>query len=82
MKRYIGSAHAGLGEVLKTVAQQRLHVDQDTLDLDDGRPGHNEAPIVSSQARYLWETPSTACRVHGLDRACDDAVFRGLWWPG
>jgi hypothetical protein len=40
------------------------------LDLDDGRLGDDEAPIVSSQARHLWETLSTAYQVLGLDRAC------------
>ena len=76
---HIGSGHTpGEVEVLKTVAQQRLHVDQDTLDFDDGQLGDNEAPIVSSQARHLWETLSTAYRVLGLDRACDDEVFRQL----
>ena len=64
--------------MLKTVAQQRLHVDQDTVDFDDGQFGDNVASIVSSQARHLWETLSTAYRVLGLDRACDDAVFRQL----
>jgi hypothetical protein len=76
---HIGSGHTpGEVEVLKTVAQQRLHIDQDTLDFDDGQLGDNEAPIVSSQARLLWETLSTAYRVLGLDRACDDEVFRQL----
>ena len=76
---HIGSAHTpDEVEVLKTVAQQRLHVDQDTLDFDDGQLGDTEAPIVSSQARHLWETLSTAYRVLGLDRACDDEVFRQL----
>jgi DDE family transposase len=76
---HIGSAHSpGEVEVLKTVAQQRLHANQDKLDFDDGQLGDDEAPIVSSQARHLWETLSTAYRVLGLDRACDDEVFRRL----
>jgi hypothetical protein len=58
---------------------QRLHANQDTLDLDDGRLGNVEAPIVSSQARHLWEVLSTAYQVLGLDRACGrDEVFRLL----
>jgi hypothetical protein len=62
--------------VLKTVAGQRLHANQDTLDLDDGRLGDDEAPIVSSQARHLWEVLVTAYQVLGLDRACGrDEVF-------
>ena len=37
---HIGSGHTpGEVEVLKTVAQQRLHIDQDTLDFDDGQLG-------------------------------------------
>jgi hypothetical protein len=76
---HIGSAHTpGEVEVLKTVAQQRLHLDQDVLDFGDGQLGDDEAPIVSSQARHLWETLDTAYRVLGLDRACDDEVFRQL----
>ena len=74
---HIGSAHSPAEvEVLKTVARQRLHANQDTLDLDDGRLGYDEAPIVSSQARHLWEVLVTAYQVLGLDRACGgDEVF-------
>ena len=74
---HIGSAHSPAEvEVLKTVARQRLHANQDTLDLDDGRLGDDEAPIVSSQARHLWEVLVTAYQVLGLDRACGrDEVF-------
>jgi Transposase DDE domain len=74
---HIGSAHSPAEvEVLKTVARQRLHANQDTFDLDDGRLGDDEAPIVSSQARHLWEVLSTAYQVLGLDRACGgDEVF-------
>jgi hypothetical protein len=44
---HIGSAHSAAEvEVLKTVARQRLHANQDTLDLDDGQLGGDEAPIV------------------------------------
>jgi hypothetical protein len=76
---HIGSAHTpGEVEVLKTVAQQRLHLDQDILDFDDGQLGDNEAPIVSSQARHLWETLSIAYRALGLDRACADELFQQL----
>lgn len=77
---HIGSAHTPAEvEVLKTVARQRMHANQDTLDLDDGRLGDDEAPIVSSQARHLWEVLSTAYQVLGLDRACGgDEVFKLL----
>jgi Transposase DDE domain len=76
---HIGSAHTpGEVEVLRAVAQQRVHANQDTFDFDDGQLGDDEAPIVSSQARHLWETLSTAYRVLGLDRACGDEVFRQL----
>ena len=76
---HIGSAHTpGEVEVLKIIAQQRLHANQDRLDFDDGALVAEEAPIVSSQARHLWETLSTAYRVLGLDRAFGDEVFRQL----
>ena len=77
---HIGSAHTPEDvEVLKTVARQRLHANQDTLDLDDGQLGDQEAPIVSSQARHLWEVLGTAYRVLGLDQACGgDEVFKLL----
>jgi hypothetical protein len=73
---HIGSAHtSGEVEVLKTVARQRLHANQNTLDFDDGQLGDDEAPIVASQAKHLWETLTTAYQVLGLDRACADEVF-------
>ena len=77
---HIGSAHTPAEvEVLKTVARQRLHANQDTLDLDDGRLGDDEAPIVSSRARHLWEVLGTAYQVLGLDQACGgDEVFKLL----
>jgi hypothetical protein len=68
--------------VLKTVARQRLHASQDTLDLEDGRLGDDEAPIVSSQARHLWEALSTAYQVLGLDRACGRDEMFTLLTPG
>jgi hypothetical protein len=77
---HIGSAHSAAEvEVLKTVARQRLHANQDTLDFDDGRLGDDEAPIVSSRARQLWEMLSIAYQVLGFDRACGgDEVFASL----
>jgi hypothetical protein len=73
---HIGSAHSPAEvEVLRTVAQQRLHANQDSFDFDDGQLDAAEAPIVASQARHLWETLTTAYRVLGLDRACPDEVF-------
>ena len=77
---HIGSAHTPADvEVLKTVARQRMHANQDTLDLDDWRLGDDEAPIVSSRARHLWEVLSTAYELLGLDQACGgDEVFKLL----
>ena len=67
---HIGSAHSsGAVEALRTVARQRLHANQDPLDLDDSRLGDDEAPIVPSRARHLWEVPSTGHQVLGLDLA-------------
>ena len=78
---HIGSAHTpGEVEVLKTVAQQRLHVDQDTLDFDDGQLGDTEAPIVSSQARHLWETLGTAYRVVRLGKSHQNVLV--AWMEG
>jgi hypothetical protein len=76
---HVGSAHTpGEVEVLKTVARQRLHANQDTLDFDDGQLSDAEAPIVASQAKHLWEALATAYQVLGLDRACGDEVFQQL----
>jgi hypothetical protein len=77
---HIGSAHTPAEvEVLTTVARQRMHANQDTLDLDDGRLGDDEAPIVSSRARHLWEVLVTAYELLGLDQACGgDEVFKLL----
>jgi hypothetical protein len=76
---HIGSAHTPAEvDVLKTVARQRLHANQDTLDFDDGQLGDEEAPIVASQARHLWDTLTVAYQVLGLDHACPDEVFYQL----
>jgi len=73
---HLGSAHTpGEVEVLKTVAQQRLHSHQDTLDFGDGQLEAAEAPIVSSRAKHLWDTLAAAYRVLKLDQACPDEVF-------
>ena len=79
---HIGSGHTpGEVEVLKTVAQQRLHIDQDTLDFDDGQLGDNEAPIVSSQAGICGDAEhclSGAGVGPGRVMRCS-----GSWcWPG
>jgi hypothetical protein len=66
-------------EVLKTVARQRMHANQEALDFDDGQPGGEEAPIVSSRAKHLWEVLCTAYGALGLGRACgEDEVFKLL----
>jgi len=74
---HVGSGHTPAEvEVLRTVARQRLHANQDMFDFDDGQPDEEEAPIVSSQARHLWELLTTAYQVLGFDRACQgDEVF-------
>ena len=70
---HIGSAHSpGEVELLKAAAQQRLHVDQDTLDFDDGRPEGEALPITSTQSKHLWEA---LCRVY--DRLGFAAVTGG-----
>ena len=47
---HIGSAHTPEDvEVLKAVARQRLHVNQDSLDFGDGRPEGQALPITSTR---------------------------------
>jgi hypothetical protein len=77
---HIGSAHTPAEvEILKTIARQRMHANQDALDFGDGQPGDEEAPIVSSRAKHLWEVLCTAYGVLGLDQACgEDEVFKLL----
>jgi hypothetical protein len=49
------------------------------LDLDDGRLGDEEAPIVSSQTKHLLDVLSTAYQMLELDRASGgDEVFKLL----
>jgi hypothetical protein len=70
---HIGSAHTpGDVEVLKAVARQRLHTNQDTLDFGDGRPEGEALPITSTQSKQLWDA---LCLVY--DRLGFDA-FRAL----
>jgi hypothetical protein len=39
----IGSAHTSAEvEILETLARERMHTNQDALDLDDGQPGDEE----------------------------------------
>jgi hypothetical protein len=77
---HIGSAHTPAEvEILKTIARQRMHANQDALDFDDGQPGDEEAPIVSSRAKHLWDVLCTAYEALGLDQACGhDEVFKLL----
>lgn len=77
---HIGSAHDEVQlELLKAVAGQRLHADQDSLDFGDGRPGAAELPIRSTQSKHLWDVLTTAWRVLGLESACGrDEVFQAL----
>jgi hypothetical protein len=77
---HIGSARSpGEVELLKAVAQQRLHVDQDTLDFGDGRPEGEALPITSTQSKHLWDA---LCRVYdrlGFTTVTGgDEVFRSL----
>jgi hypothetical protein len=77
---HIGSAHDEVQlELLKAVAQQRLHAGQLSLDFGDGQPGATELPILSTRSKRLWEALSTAYQVLGFDLACErDEVFQGL----
>jgi hypothetical protein len=77
---HIGSAHTAEDvEVLKAVARQRLHANQDTLDFGDGRPRGAALPILSTRSQHLWDALELAYRVLGLDAACDHVeVFQAL----
>jgi hypothetical protein len=77
---HIGSAHTPAEvEILKTIARQRMHANQEALDFDNGQPVGEEAPIVSSRAKHLWEVLCTAYGVLGFDQACGhDEVFKLL----
>lgn len=73
-------AHDEVGlELLKSVAAQRLHAGQDSLDFGDGQPDAAEVPIRSTQSKRLWEAWTAAYGVLGFDQAyAGDEVFRGL----
>jgi hypothetical protein len=77
---HIGSAHTPEDvEVLKAVARQRLHADQDSLDFGDGRPEGAALPILSTRSQRLWDTLSIAYRRLGFDAVCSgDEVFQML----
>jgi hypothetical protein len=77
---HIGSAHTPEDvEVLKAVARQRLHANQDTLDFGDGRPRGAALPILSTRSQHLWDALEVAYRVLGLGAGCDhDEVFQAL----
>jgi Transposase DDE domain len=77
---HIGSAHTPEDvEVLKAVARQRLHANQDSLDFGDGRPGGATLPILSTRSQRLWDALGTAYRALGFDAACGhDEVFQAL----
>ena len=77
---HIGSAHTpGDVEVLKAVARQRLHTNQDTLDFGDGRPEGEALPITSTQSKQLWDALCLVYDRLGFDAVCSgDEVFRAL----
>lgn len=77
---HIGSAHDDVEwELLKVVAAQRLHANQDSLDFGDGRPDAAELPILSTRSKHLWDILTTAWRVLKLDTVCGrDEVFQAL----
>jgi hypothetical protein len=77
---HIGSAHTpGDVEVLKAVARQRLHTNQDTLDFGDGRPEGGALPITSTQSKQLWDALCLVYDRLGFDAVCSgDEVFRAL----
>ena len=77
---HIGSAHSPQEvELLKAVARQRLHANQDSFDFGDGRPEGEALPITSTWSRHLWEALCLAYAGLGFDAACGhDEVFQAL----
>jgi hypothetical protein len=77
---HIGSAHTPEDvEVLRAVARQRLHANQDSLDFGDGRPTGEALPITSTQSKHLWDALCLAYAELRFDGACGgDEVFRSL----
>jgi len=77
---HIGSAHSQEAvEALKAAARQRLHVNQDALDLGDGRPAGEPLSITRTRAAHLWEALSGVCDRLGLDVVTgQDEVFKAL----
>ena len=77
---HIGSAHTPAElELLKAVARQRLHANQDTLDLGDGQPARGELSILSTRSAYLWEALERGYRTLRFDRVSGhDDVFQAL----
>jgi hypothetical protein len=77
---HIGSAHTPEDvEVLKAVARQRLHANQDPLDFGDGQPPGQALRILATQSKHLWDALCLAYARLGFETACgDDEVFRAL----
>lgn len=77
---HIGSAHTPAEvEVLKAVARQRLHANQETFDFGDGRPAGATLPILSTQSQQLWDVLCLAYSTLGFDAATGrDEVFQAL----
>jgi Transposase DDE domain len=77
---HIGSAHSPQEvELLKAVARQRLHANQDSFDFGDGRPEGEALPITSTRSRHLWDALCLAYTRLGFDTACGhDEVFQAL----
>jgi hypothetical protein len=70
---HIGSAHTPEDvEVLKAVARQRLHANQDPLDFGDGQPQSQALRILSIQSKRLWDE---LCLVY--DRLGFETALRG-----
>ena len=77
---HIGSTHTAEDvEVLKAVARQRLHANQDSLDFGDGLPAGATLPLLSTRCQHLWDALCSAYRVLGFDAVSDhDGVFQAL----
>lgn len=75
---HIGSARTEVDlELLKAIARQRLHVNQDAFDFGDGQPARGELPILSTQSAYLWEALERGYRTLRFDRVCGQGETPG-----
>ena len=77
---HIGSAHTPAEvELLRAVARQRMHPNQDVLDFGEPDDDDDGLPVLSSHTKHLWDALSYAYTALGFAEACGhDQVFEQL----